>query len=203
MVWAEVIRLLEDPTWIPQELDRRLAAARASDPTQKREQSLQRERIQVGKGMEGLLTAYQEGLWSIEPFGQRMPALRHREQMLRSEWPAITEQINDRAAFLRRAESLTAFLARWRSNAETLDVAEGQRIVRLVAKEVLVGENDLTIRHRIPIPSGSRPNGGSPSAGDPNYLLCTGSKWPPLRRTLIHRTYQPIFHHSGSQKCAD
>jgi site-specific DNA recombinase len=184
IVWAEVIRLLQDPTLIQQELDRRLAAARASDPTKKREQSLQRELIQVGKGMERLLTAYQEGLLSIEQLRQRMPALRNREQMLRSELQAITEQISDRAAFLRLAETLTAFLARLRRNAETLDVAERQRIVRLVVKEVLVGENDITIRHSIPIPSGSLPNGGRPSAGHPNYLLCKGSDQPRARQPV-------------------
>jgi site-specific DNA recombinase len=178
IVWAEVIRLLEDRTLIQRELDRRLAAARASDPTKKREQSLQRELIQVGKGIERLLTAYQEGLLSIEQLRQRMPALRNREQMLRSELQAIADQINDRAAFLRLAETLTAFLARLRSAAETLNVAERQRIVRLVVKEVLVGENDITIRHSIPIPSGSPPNGGAPSGDDPNYLLCKGSDQP-------------------------
>ncbi len=175
IVWAEVIRLLEDPTLIQQELDRRLAAARASDPTKKREQGLQRELIQVGKGIERLLTAYQEGLLSIEQLRQRMPSLRNREQMLRSELQAIIDQINDRAAFLRLAETLTAFLSRLRSNADTLDVAERQRIVRLVVKEVLVGENDITIRHSIPIPSGPPSNGRSTSAGDPSYLLCKGS----------------------------
>jgi site-specific DNA recombinase len=203
IVWAEVIRLLEDPTLIQQELDRRLAAARASDPTKKREQSLRRELIQVGKGIERLLTAYQEGLLSIEQLRQRMPALRNREQMLRSELQAITEQISDRAACLRLAETLTAFLARLRCNAETLDVAERQRIVRLVVKEVLVAENDITIRHSIPIPSGSRPNGGLPRAGDPNYLLCKGSEDTALRRALhtwdqlailfLHWRFQPAL----------
>ncbi len=57
IVWAEVIRLLEDPTLIQQELDRRLAAARSSDPTKKYEQNLQRELIHVGKGIERLLNA--------------------------------------------------------------------------------------------------------------------------------------------------
>jgi site-specific DNA recombinase len=198
-----VIRLLEDPTLIQQELDRRLAAARASDPTKKREQSLQRELIQVGKGIERLLTAYQEGLMSIEQLRDRMPALRNREQMLRSELQAITEQINDRAAFLRLAETLTAFLVRLRSNAETLDVAERQRIVRLVVKEVLVGENDITIRHSIPIPSGSPPIGGSPSAGDPNYLLCKGSNHSTLRRTSVWVSHLAFFHDSCLQPGAD
>ena len=100
IVWAEVIRLLEDSTLIQQELDRRLAAARSCDPTQKREQSLQRELTHVGKGVERLLNAYQEALLSIEQLRERMPALRQREQMLRAELQAIADQANDRAAFL-------------------------------------------------------------------------------------------------------
>ena len=203
IVWAEVIRLLEDPTLIQQELDRRLAAASASDPTKKREQSLQRDLIQVGKSIERLLTAYQEGLLSIEQLRQRMPALRNREQILRSELQAITDQINDRAAFLRLAETLTAFLARLRRHAETLDVAERQQITRLVVKEVLVGENDITIRHSIPIPSGSPSNGGSTSGGDPNYLLCKGSDHTALWRSFIHRTHQPVFHHPHGEERPD
>jgi site-specific DNA recombinase len=81
-----VIRLLEDPTLIQQELDRRLAAARSSDPTKKHEQNLQRELIHVDKGIERLLNAYQEGLLSIEQLRERMPGLRQREQMLRTEY---------------------------------------------------------------------------------------------------------------------
>jgi site-specific DNA recombinase len=174
IVWAEVIRLLEEPTLIQQELDRRLAAARSSDPTKKREQGLQRELIHVGKGIERLLNAYQEGLLSIEQLRGRIPALRQREQTLRSELQAIADQTNDRVAFLRLAETLTAFLARLRSAAETLSVTERQRIVRLVVKDVLVGDNTITIRHSIPIPSGPPQNAGSHSPGDQNYLLCKG-----------------------------
>ena len=165
IVWAEVIRLLEEPALLQQELDRRLAAARSSDPTRKHEQSLQRELIHVGKGIERLVSAYQEGLLSIEQLRERMPALRQREQTLRAELQAIADQTNDRTAFLRLAETLTAFLARLRSAAETLSVTERQRIVRLLVKDVLVGEDTITIRHSIPIPSGPPPNGGSQPEG--------------------------------------
>ena len=96
-----------------------------------------------------------------------------RQQTLRAELQAIADQTNDRAAFLRLAETLTAFLARLRSAAETLSVTERQRIVRLVVKDVLVGDNTITIRHSIPIPSGPPQNGGSQPEG-PNYLLCKG-----------------------------
>ena len=174
IVWAEVIRLLEEPALLQQELDRRLVAARASDPTRKREQSLQRELTHVGKGIERLLNAYQEGLLSIEQLRERMPVLRQRQQTLRAELQAIADQTNDRAAFLRLAETLTAFLARLRSAAETLSVIERQRIVRLLVKDVLVGEDTITIRHSIPIPSGPPQNGGSQSPDRQNYLLCKG-----------------------------
>src|SRR5499427_7372013 len=184
IVWAEVIRLLEDPTLIQRELDRRLEAARASDPTRKREQSLQRELTHVGKGIERLLNAYQEGLLSIEQLRERMPVLRQRQQALSAELQAIADQTNDRAAFLRLAETLIAFLARLRSAAETLSVIERQKIVRLLVKDVLVGEDTITIRHSIPIPSGSSPNEGSGSSVGGNYLLCKGRGYPALRRSL-------------------
>jgi len=170
-----VIRLLAEPALIHQELDRRLAVARTSDPTAKREQSLQRELAHVGKGIERLLTAYQEGLLSLEQLRERMPALRHRQQTLSAELQAIADQTNDRALFLRLAETLTAFLARLRSTAETLSVIERQKIVRLLVKDVLVGEDSITIRHSVPIPSGSPQNGGADDPKGQNYLLCKRS----------------------------
>ena len=174
IVWDEVVRLLEDPTLIQQELDRRLEAARSSNPTKKREQSLQRELAQVGKGIERLLSAYQEALLSIEQLRERMPALRQREQTLRAELQAITDQANDRATFLRLAETLTAFLARLRGAADTLSINERQRIVRLVVKDVLIGEDTITIRHSIPLQQGPPQAGCTPPSqtGNSNYLLC-------------------------------
>jgi site-specific DNA recombinase len=188
VVWAEVIRLLEEPALIQQELDRRLVAARTSDPTRKREQSLQRELTHVAKGIERLLNAYQEGLLSIEQLRDRMPMLRQREQTLRAELQAIADQINDRAAFLRLAETLTAFLARLRSAAQTLSVIERQKIVRLLIKDILVGEDTITIRHSIPIPSGGPKNGGLESPDSQNYLLCKGRAFATAVESRTRRT---------------
>jgi len=182
IVWTEVLRLLEDPTLIQQELDRRLAAARSSDPTKKREQSLQRERTRVGKSIERLLTAYQEELLSLEQLRERMPLLRQREQTLRAELQAIADQAADRATFLRLAETLAAFLGRLRSAAETLDVIERQRIVRLVVKDILIGDDTIVIRHCIPIGLAPPPQSGPATAGrapdtpgGQSFLLRSGS----------------------------
>jgi site-specific DNA recombinase len=164
IVWTEVVRLLEDPTLIRQEIDRRLEAARESDPTKKREQSLQQELARVANSTDRLLNAYQEQLLSIEKLRERMPPLRQREQALRSELQAIADQTRDRATFLQLAETLTSFLAKLRKNANTLDVMERQRIVRLLVKEILVGEDTIVIRHSIPVaPPPVPPAGGPPT----------------------------------------
>lgn len=210
IVWTEVIRLLEDPALIQQELDRRLAATRSSDPTQKREQNLQRELTRVGKGIERLVNAYQEELLSLEQLRERMPLLRQREQTLRAELQAIADQATDRATFLRLAETLAAFLGRLRSAANTLDVVERQRIVRLVVKDILIGDDTIVIRHCIPIGLVPPPhNDPEPPAranntsGGQSYLLRSGSNHTTLRRAsiprhqlpglLLHRALQPAF----------
>jgi len=80
VVWTEVVRLLEDPALINAELDRRLAAARAAEPTRRRQEQLERDLVRVTKSVERLVTAYQEDLLSLDDLRRRMPDLRRREQ---------------------------------------------------------------------------------------------------------------------------
>ena len=199
VVWTEVIRLLEDPALIQLELDRRLVAAQAADPTKTRRQGVERDLARVGKSMERLLTAYQEELVSLDELRERMPLLRQREQTLRQELNALVEQTRERAAHLRLAETLSAFLTRLRASAETLDIAEQQRIVRLVVKEVLVNDDTIVIRHCIPVPSGPPPtNGRGPNnhaddaADSRSCLLRSGSTLSVAEQSGARRIGQRI-----------
>jgi site-specific DNA recombinase len=179
VVWTEVVRLLEDPTLIGAELNRRLAAARAAEPTRRRQEALERELIRVTKAMDRLVTAYQEDLVSLEELRRRVPDLRRREQGVKAELRSIADQTAERTATLRLAETLSAFLTRLRTHAQTLDIHERQRIVRLLVKEVLVADNTIVIRHSIPVhaspPGDSDPPPPPPEdrspCGDQNYLL--------------------------------
>ena len=163
--------------------------------------------LPVQKSIERLLTAYQEDLLSLDELRHRMPELRRREYATRAELQSIAEQTTDCAAYLRLAETLTAFLTRLRASAETLDIIERQRVVRLLVKEILVSNDCIVIRHSIPLstgPAGGRDSslsGGSPSP-DPakSYLLRSGSQRATLRGPLIHRTDQTILHHSDLEK---
>src|SRR4249919_89043 len=92
VVWTEVVRLLENPQLIQNELDRRLAAAREADPTKRREEALRRGLVRIRKSIDRLLTAYQEGLLSLDELRERMPNLRRREQADSAELQAIVDQ---------------------------------------------------------------------------------------------------------------
>jgi site-specific DNA recombinase len=181
IVWNEIVHLLEDPALIQAELDRRLEAARNSNPAKRHQEALSRELTRVHKSMERLLTAYQEDLLSLDELRRRMPPLRQREQSLQGELQSLSAQVADQAAYLRLAESLSAFLTRLHGNAQLLDVRDRQRITRLLVKEVVVADDSITIRHSIPTTARSAGgNGGSPGphgtshgdVSDKSYLLC-------------------------------
>ena len=180
IVWREVVRLIEDPTLIQAELDRRLDAARAAEPTKRRQDALERDLTRISKSMERLVTAYQEDLLSLDELRRRMPELRAREQSMRAELQAILDQAADRTSFLRLAETLTAFLQRLRESAQSLEVADRQKIVRLVVKDILVDNDTITIRHSIPShprtpPTGTEPpSDGRSQTADQSYLLRSG-----------------------------
>ena len=198
VVWTEIVRLLEDPRLIQNEIERRLAAAREADPTKRRDEALRRDVVRIRKSIDRLLTAYQEGLLPIEELRERMPQLRRRQQASTAELQAIADQSVTRTAYLRLAETLNTFLTRLRSSASALDVSERQRIVRLLVKEVLVGDDKIIIRHCIPLPNRSD-DGDGPStgrinaapAGTEGYLLRSRSRdtalWRAARRPLSSR----------------
>jgi site-specific DNA recombinase len=162
---------------IQNELDRRLAAARTADPARQRENVLHREVARTRKSIDRLLTAYQEELLSLDELRRRMPELRQREQALQTELRAILDQVNDRAVYLRLAETLSAFLAKLRSAADTLDIQERQRIVRLIVKEILIEDESIIVRHSIPVSQPPTDNGDVPASVE-TFLAAL----PPLSR---------------------
>ena len=209
IVWQEVIRLIEDPALIQAELGRRLDAARAAEPTKRRQEALERDLTRIRKSIERLVTAYQEDLLSLDELRRRMPELRAREQSMRAELQAVLDQAADRMSFLRLAETLTAFLRRLHELAQSLEIADRQKIVRRIVKEILVDNDTITIRHSIPAhprtpPAGTEPHSdGKSQTADQGYLLRSGSDDAALRRAFVarlklpfrvlHRRFQPTL----------
>jgi len=214
VVWKELVRLLEDPSVIQEELNRRVEAARKADPLKQRQASLHREQARLEKSMDRLLNAYQEGLMSLGQLRCRMPELRKQQQAVQTEWQSLETVATDPAQCLRLVESLADFRSRLQTRADTLEVTEQQKILRLLVKEILVGKETLTIRHSIRIPTGSSHPGGMPRPPhlapqpptpqpDPHYLLRSDSNHRPLRRSHLRLHPFAFLHHPGLQPFLD
>jgi site-specific DNA recombinase len=186
-VWAEVARLLEDPALIQAELTRRLEAARTSHPAQQNQDRITRELLLAQRRVERLMTAYQEDLLSLDELRRRMPELRQRETRLKAELESLSAQLADQATYLRLAHTLGEFLERLRTQVQGLDVLERQRVVRLLVKEVVVGDDGITIRHSIP--HSDRSSGGPAGRVDPGVPLPGGDG---SGASLLLRTWRDL-----------
>ena len=179
---TEIIRLLEDPSLIQSELNRRLETARNADPLRRRTDSLQKEQIRLANRMERLVTAYQEDLIGLDELRNRMPELRKQQHAIQSEMELLETAAANQTRYLLLADTLADFRKKMRARAETTDVLERQKILRLLVKEVVVGKDSITIKHSIPVPgSGVTPRGAlpgpepfTPKIGS-GYLLRSGS----------------------------
>jgi site-specific DNA recombinase len=190
-VWKELIQLLDDPSLIRSEIDRRMEAAKNADPRRRREEDLRRERVRLEHSTERLVTAYQEGLLTLSELRHRMPQLRQQQQAVASELHSLEMAAADRSQYLRLAETLDEFRAKLRARADALAVGERQKILRLLVKHVLVGSDKITIRHSIPISqSGSGSSGSLSSNTEPggstsqSCLLRSGSHFADLGESL-------------------
>jgi len=170
LVWTRVLALLEDPALIQAEIDRRLQTMRATHPAASRRDALERDLVRSQNAIRRLLDGYQEQLVTIDELRARTPELRKREATIQAQLDALDAELHDAETYLKLTETLDGFRARLTDNAESLTIEQRQQIIRLVVREVLIGEDDITIRHSIPVPTRDQP---------PGYLMRSGSREVP------------------------
>ena len=178
VVWDHITGLLTNPQLIRAEIDRRLDQLRTTDPTTVQQQRLEQALAKASASITRLIKAYQEELISLDELRERMPELRARETSLRSQLDTLAAQLVDRDAYLKLAENLEGFLARLRDNAATATITDQQRVLRLLVKDVLIGPEQIVIRHSIPAGGSATTPPPKPTDGDTDEEPAPS---PPLR----------------------
>jgi site-specific DNA recombinase len=187
VVWDHITHLLADPALIRDEISKRLEQARTSDPVTSQRKRLETALAKATASISAMIEALSEQLITIGELRAKMPHLRAREQNLRRQIGALDAQAADRDAYLKLADDLEGFLARLRASATQTTVEDRQRVLRLLVKDVLVGPEKITIRHRIPTRAGgasaSRHDTEPDTEGDhaPGYPLRWGREDAALR----------------------
>jgi site-specific DNA recombinase len=151
VVWDHITAMLAEPRLIHAEIDKRLDTARGSDPAVRERQRLGSALAKASSGIARIIEAFGEQLITIDELRARMPDLRARETNLRNQIQALDAQLADREAYLALAADLEGFLTQLHTRAETSTLDERRRVLRLLVKDVLIGSEKITIRHRIPL----------------------------------------------------
>jgi len=151
VVWDHITGMLADPRLIRTEIDKRLARARTADPATQQRTRLETALAKTSHGITAMIEAFGEQLITIDELRARMPELRARETNLRNQIEALNAQLADRQAYLALATDLEGFLTQLHTKAETSTTDERRRVLKLLIKDVLIGPDKITIRHRIPI----------------------------------------------------
>ena len=211
VVWDHITGLLADPALIRAEIGKRLAQARTSDPVTRQRKQLGLALAKAGASITAMIEAYSEQLITIDELRAKMPHLRAREQNLRGQLDALDAQAANRDSYLKLAGDLEGFLARLRGSTATATTEDRRRVLRLLVKDVLIGPEKITIRHRIPVrepASGGGHHDTTDTEGDMRngYQLCWGRDHAALRGPLIcgceslafleHARLQPATDHS-------
>jgi site-specific DNA recombinase len=168
LVWDQIVQLLEDPKLIREEIDKRLQESSNANPIKKRKETLIREMTRVQKGIDRLLDAYQEDLLTLTELRKRIPELKKRESALKSELQKLETSSIDKKRFLEFASNTENFLNQMHQSLEALNILQRRKILRLLVKEIQVGNDTIKIKHSIPV---SRVSDSSKTSG---YLLRTG-----------------------------
>jgi site-specific DNA recombinase len=171
VVWKHVVQLLESPELIRSEIKRRIKQIQDSSPTKRRKEVVEKEITRIGKSIDKILDAYQEGLIRLEELRKRMPGLRKRQEALKAELNSLEVAAASHQGFLRLADNMADFLGRLRKTADSMSVSDRQKIVRLVVKEILVDLDTIKIKHSIPVSEVSAESGPEKSPEIPSYLL--------------------------------
>ncbi len=127
--------------------------------------------------MDKLLDAYQEGLIPLSQLRKRMPELQKRANTTDKELENLkkNELALDQRLQLLDVQSFTSQIDQ---NIHQLGIERKRKILRLLVKEVIVGDDIIDIRHSIPLKETKN------EQNDKSYQLCTWTDIATIKQCL-------------------
>jgi site-specific DNA recombinase len=181
-VWREVERVLQDPSLIAAEHERRVVQAR--DPGAADLAGIETQLAKLRRGMGRLIDGYAEGLIDKADFEPRVTGLRQRIKGWEEQAEALRDEAAQRVALSLIVSRLEDFAGQVRNRLSAVDWSVQRDLIRLLVKRVEISRGDITVVFRVappPDPSYGGSDSGSlhhcrwgnqPHPGEPVPALC-------------------------------
>src|SRR3954464_11574859 len=157
-VWREVERVLQDPSWIAAEYERRLDQAR--DPTTVNLAGIEAQIAKLRRGMGRLIDGYAEGLIDKADFEPRVAGLRQRIKSWDEQATTLRDEVAQRAALSLIVGRLQDFVRQVRDRMSAVDWSLQRDLIRVLVKRVEIDRGEINVVLRV-TPSFDPGYGGS------------------------------------------
>jgi site-specific DNA recombinase len=148
LVWQAVAELLADPQLI---LDYYLARQDESDVTPHELKRVHQELSRIENQRQRLLDAYQAEIIESDELETRRQALNQQRQVLEQRLSELEQLAQQQARQDALASDVAEFCENIKSVLQSPTPEEQQQVLRLVVVNILVGKEQLTIKHIIPL----------------------------------------------------
>jgi site-specific DNA recombinase len=150
-VWADVCRVLTDPSILATSLRQVQQGWLADSPQADQRQALQRREAELRRQIERLVDAYAAGALSLEELQGRRPRLEAHLAAVRRDAEALQAAWERDARLEELAQQLEAFRAALARGLEDADFARRRQIVELLIERVVVDGSSIEIRYILPV----------------------------------------------------
>jgi site-specific DNA recombinase len=151
LVWADLARILAEPTLITQALNRAKAGAWLPQTLQARQQTLKKGLTQIEHQQERLLQAYLAEIIGQEELARKRQELARTFQGLSQQLRQLETQAQKQLEVAGLAVGIEDFCQRIQPTLAGLDFAQRRKLVELLIDRVLiVGESEIEIRYAMP-----------------------------------------------------
>src|SRR5215204_4115353 len=157
-VWREVERVLQDPSWIAAEYERRLVQAR--DPTTVNLAGIEAQIAKLRRGMGRLIDGYAEGLIDKADFEPSVAGLRQRIKTWEKQATTLRDEVAQRAALSLIVGRLEDFARQVGNRMAAVDWSLQRDLIRTLVKRVEIDCADINVVFRV-APSFDPSHGGS------------------------------------------
>ena len=176
VVWDNIVSLIKDPALIQREVEQRIEQSKKSNPAMNRKAVLEKQKVKLSQAMDNLLDAYQEGLIPIGQLRKRIPELQKRVNATEKELDDLQvheSALNNQSQLL----DVRSFTDHLHKNIDQLDIIDKRKVLKLLVKEVFIGNDWVNIKHSIPLKKTENRN------KEKSYQLCT---WRTIAPAVQH-----------------
>jgi site-specific DNA recombinase len=149
LVYKEILNLLQNPSLIHQELQRREKESKDIEEVKRQEIAIRKEFNNLKRERERLLDAYQSGLLDLEALSQRSRRVDKRRNEINKDLMALEATRLEDEMGTSWEKVFENTLERVKRSASGLPFKEKQQLIRLLIEKVIVTKDEIKVMHCI------------------------------------------------------